>query len=175
MLVIWDWELLSCDSENTEESAECESDYNSDEKHQSDPEDDQRHKPASRHTVTFKVIGCTKEPQYQSTLLWARDSLEQGGNVKVELTPEPSNPYNPKAIAFRCLKDGSFIRIGYVVNEIVSDVHNALVNNEVVAVEFKWIKYVCDWTRSGPGYFAGVDVTKVGRWPAAVVRAASTR
>lgn len=38
-----------------------------------------------------------------------------------------------------------------------------------------WINYVGDWFRSGPVYFAGVNITKVGTWPTCVVRVASTR
>ena len=136
----------------------------------------------TNHTVMFKVIGCTKEDAYsrtekgQDTLLRARDLLESGIDVCVELVPEPTNPKDAKAIAFMCtFEDKKRYRIGYVVKEILNEVHSALNNNEVTSVKFGWIKYVSDWTRSGPGFFAGVKVTKIGHWEPCVIRAASTR
>ena len=125
--------------------------------------------------VTFKVIGCTKEPIYQSVLLWAKGMIEERLAVVVKLEPEPNNPYDPNAVAFSCLKQGKFERIGYVVREISHEVGDALARHEIVNISFKWIKYITDWSRSGPGYFAGVNVTKVGKWSTAVVRASSTR
>ena len=71
--------------------------------------------------------------------------------------------------------NGKWHRIGYVVNEILNEVHNALNGGEIVQVEFSWVKYICDWTRSGPGFFAGVSVSKRGYWSHSVTRAASTR
>ena len=179
--MIWDWEWHLFDSDKGDDSSSDEHSHSSDDEeysskhHLSDAEADRGRVPESRHTVTFKVIGCKKESRYQETLMWARDAMESGSVVKVELTPEPSNPYDPKAIAFRCLKDGQFHRIGYVVSEILDHVHASLQSDLVTDVSFKWIKYISDWTRSGPGFFAGINVTKLGRWPNAVVRAASTR
>ena len=69
--------------------------------------------------------------------MWARDRLDSGNVVAVELTPEPNNPYDPKAIAFRCLKDDKFHRIGYVVSEIVDHVHVALHSDVIVDVSFQ--------------------------------------
>ena len=121
------------------------------------------------HTVTFKVIGCTREQVYQETLRNVRDTLEQGHNVPILLTPEPTNPVDSKAIAFTCKVNGNGCRIGYVVSEILQEVHQALSALEVVKVKFAWVKYISDWSRSGPGFFAGVDVTKRGRWSYSVM------
>ena len=126
------------------------------------------------HTVVFKVIGCTKEAMYQDTLYKAKCVLESGNDVTVKLDPEPTNPQDSQAVAFVCLLERKQYRIGYVVREILPDVHSALNNNEIVDVKFGWIKYRSDW-RSGPGYFAGVKVTKIGQWSRSVVRAASAR
>ena len=65
--------------------------------------------------------------------------------------------------------------VGYVVKEALTSVHDALRRSEITSVEFKWIKYVSDWYRSGPGYFAGINVTKVGTWPPSVMWVSSTR
>ena len=102
--------------------------------------------------------------------------LEAGLDVSVELTPEPMNPRDSNAIAFTCtFEDKKCRRIGYVVGDILSEVHSALQKSETVGVKFAWIKYVADWTCSGPGFFAGVNITKTGHWSPSVIRAASTR
>ena len=69
--------------------------------------------------------------------------------------------------------DGQWYRIGYVMNEILEDVHQSLARNEV-GVKFSWVKYITHWP-SGFGFYAGVDVSKRGYWPPAVVRSCSTR
>ena len=127
------------------------------------------------HTVVFKVIGCTKETQYQNILEQCRDLLEDGHSVCVKLSPEPDNVFDPKAIAFLCEVDNKSQRIGYVVKEVQDAVHAALIVNDITNVSFKWIKYITDWYRCGPGFFAGVYVTKRGAWPSIVVRAKSTK
>ena len=46
------------------------------------------------YTVVFKVIGCTKETQYQNILEQCRDLLEDGHSVCVKLSPEPDNVFD---------------------------------------------------------------------------------
>ena len=65
---------------------------------------------------------------------------------------EPYNPFDCNAIAFQCKIYGKWKRIGYVVSEILREVHTAI---EIVRVEFARVKYISDLTRSGPGVFAG--------------------
>lgn len=151
-------------SDNDSEPSDASSGVEADQAHNTD-----------RHTVTFKVIGCTKETIYQSVLVWARNMIEEHSVVEVKLQREPNNPYDPNAVAFLTLKDGKFLRIGYVVKEISHEVCNVLARGEILSVSFKWIKYITDWSRSGPGFFAGVNVTKKGKWSTAVMRASSTR
>ena len=104
--------------------------------------------------MTFKVIGCTEERQYQSVLLWVQNLIKQGHIVQVELVPKYNNPYDPNAVDFQCLKDGKFQRIGYMVKQVASEVRDAPQQNVIVVVKFKWIKYIADCSRWGPGYFA---------------------
>ena len=72
----------------------------------SDVEADQIHVPQERHTVTFKVVGCTKEPSYQSVLLWAKGMIEERLAVEVKLEPEPNNPYDPIQLLLAVLSKG---------------------------------------------------------------------
>ena len=73
-----------------------------------------------------------------------RDTLDQGHDVPIVLTPEPTNPVNSRAIAFTCMVNGKWHRVGYVVNEILDEVHQALSRGEVVKVNFAWVEYISD-------------------------------
>lgn len=106
----------------------------------------------------------------------ANTLLRNNEDVPVRLTPEPNNPYDSQAIAFECqLKDKKWRRIGYVVREALEEMHRALNNGDILSVRFGWIKFIADWYMSGPGYFAGIKISKRGDWPASVVRCGSTR
>lgn len=66
-------------------------------------------------------------------------------------------------VAFRCLKNGQFHRIGYVVSEIVDHVHASFQSDlvtDVLSGSSGWSRIFCS--------------DKLGRWPIVVVRAAST-
>ena len=122
-----------------------------------------RHKsdiPLVTHTVTFKCTGAHRE-EYQDTLREARNRLAKGFTVPVRLNPEPHNVKDSKAIAFQCELDGKWIRIGYVVKELLGKVHAALSDKNIVSVRFSCIT---DWRRSGPGYFAGINISRNGYW-----------
>ena len=89
------------------------------------------------HTVTFKCIDSTKEHNYQEVLASVALVRRQGGNVAVRLEPEPTNPVDSKAIAFQCKVNGTWSTIGYVVSEILDEVHQALSTNCITDVEFE--------------------------------------
>ena len=98
------------------------------------------------------------------------------GRLSVKFTPEPKKKtFNSRAIAFVCLIDGHWCRISYVLNEIPEEIHQTLTTNEILSVKFSWVKYITHWSHSGPGFYAGMDVTKKGYWSSAVVRAGSTQ
>ena len=42
-------------------------------------------------------------------------------------------------------------------------------------VIFALIHYIAEWKRSGPGFFAGVNISKSGKWPQSVVLASNTK
>lgn len=89
--------------------------------------------------------------------------------------PEKDNPYDSNAIAFKCFLDEEWHRIGYVVKEAVNAVHSSLASRKIAQVTFAWTKYLVTWTRSGPGYFAGVNIALYGQWPKEICQCASTR
>ena len=112
------------------------------------------------HTVTFKAMGTTKIHGAQGILLGARDLLDHGENVPVELVLEPDNPKDNRAIAFRCFLNGQWHKFGYVVSELLDEVHAAISMHEIINTTFKRIKYVFTWTKCDHGFYAAVNVTK---------------
>ena len=138
VIIIGEWTMLysednwhvSQDSIDNLSSSSCEN---------SEPEGDTTLPVPSMHThtVVFKVIGCTKEPQYQYILEKCRDLLEDGHSVCVKLSPEPDNIFDRKEIAFLCEVENKFQRIGYVVKEVQDAVHAALISNDITRVSFK--------------------------------------
>ena len=124
--------------------------------------------------MVFKCIGSNKDTNSQEVLRQVAQKRENGDVVEVKLRPEPTNPVDSRAIAFVCYHNGVWQRIGYVVKECTDAVHSALARNLIVTVEFSWVKYIVHWSRSGPGWYAGIKIVKMGSWPADVVRAGST-
>ena len=59
-----------------------------------------------------------------------------------------------RALACVCHKiEGERHTIGYVVSELVEEVHSAIDSGTILSVEFAWVRYITDWSRSGPGFF----------------------
>ena len=61
--------------------------------------------------------------------------------MPVKVVPEPSNPYDSRAISFQCQLQQKWHTIGYVVREVCDSVHDALSSNSIVSVQFAWVKY----------------------------------
>ena len=179
MLIIWKWawenESSSTDHDSDDGNEEDDLKDGDDPCDGDDPECDQANTKTSMacvsdaiHTVIFKGIGSV------DVLRTARDRLQEGFTVQVRLNPEPHNRFDSKEIAFQCNLDGQWKWIGYVVWEALSEVHAALRDNSITDVKFSWIKYIVNWTRSVPGYFAGVEISTKGRWGGAVVLSSGT-
>ena len=94
------------------------------------------------HTVSFKCIGSTKEDRYQDALVLVSHILAKGEHVECAIKPEPDNPMDSRAIAFNCKLDGKWRRIGYIVQEAVEDVHDALKQKAIMKVMFDCLQYV---------------------------------
>ena len=72
--------------------------------------------------------------------------------------------YDSKAIAFECLVEDTWTRVGYMVSEVLPDVHEAINNKSIVSVELDWVRFITHWSRSTPGWFCGVKIFKKGPW-----------
>lgn len=95
--------------------------------------------------------------------------------VPVRLFPEPGNLKDSNAIAFQCCIAGEWRKVGYVVKEALSEVHEALKGGTIIFVKFAWVKFLLCWSYSGPGYYAGIDISKRGNWSKNVVCCRSTK
>lgn len=73
----------------------------------------------------FKCTEATKSANQQAAPQSAWEVVQDEKKVPVKLDPEPNNPYDAKAIAFICFVDGKWQRIGYMVREVLDDVHCA--------------------------------------------------
>lgn len=125
------------------------------------------------HAVVFKCIGSNKNKKSQAALCSASKKIENGDTVNVVLDPEPTNPEDARAIAFLCEINNEWHKMGYVVQECLEAVHTALSNKQIVSTELSWAKYVVHWSKSGPGWYAGVRVVRKGYWPKVVVHSSS--
>ena len=63
---------------------------------------------------------------------------------------------------FQCKLDSKWQKIGYIVREALDDVHRALERKRIISVKFAWAKYLVVWMRSGPGYYAGINIALNG-------------
>ena len=126
-------------------------------------------------TVTFKCIGTQHDKHVQGTLEVVSNHLDEGKEVPVNIYPEPTNPRDTKAVAFKCWIENDWHRIGYVVSEARDEVNDALQNGKILEVKFSWARYLLNWVQSGPGWYAGINITIAGQWSTAVHRSASSR
>ena len=62
----------------------------------------------------------------------------------------------------------------FIVHEVLDAVHDALGREEIVQVEMEWVKYLLHWSKSGPGWYTGIDITKIGDWSPVVLKHSST-
>lgn len=183
--ILWKWQENETSFGDTEDepsrsydqdslSQECEQDglsqYTCDDESECDEKEN-----AGTHTVTFKCIGASKCSNSQEILKLVNESLSRKCDVPVDIFPEPDNPFDSRAIAFKARIENKWHTIGYVVREATEAVHDVMSRKAIVNVKFAWAKYLILWSRSGPGYYAGIDITTQGRWPPVVVKSASTQ
>lgn len=169
MFVLWNWTWLEDLRSSIPESiCKPESNSLSPEFDTTSDEDEEPNIPKITHTVVFKCIGAHKEREYQETLALASQKLKENSNVQVKLQPEPHNRYNAKAIAFQCkIDDSSWVRIGYVVQEVLDEVHEAINKKKILNVRFDWIKYIVHF--KSLGWYAGIRIQRSGEWSLGVL------
>ena len=132
--MIWKWDtnvVASLDDNAGDSKSDSESELDSN-KSTGSPESENGNEEDVQeiftHTVSFKVIGCKKELIYQDVLEKCRDAMQDGQDIPVRLTPEPENPFDSRAIAFMCFMDEKWYRIGYVMSEILEEVHQCMLS-----------------------------------------------
>ena len=185
-MIVWEFEWVTYNNESEEDDADSTEDFVSREQHnpylETDLESDSDSEttipsflPTQTHTVTFKCMGSVHDPNSQEVLCKISRIHRDGGDVAVRVEPEPKNQYDSKAIAFTCQVDGKWQRIGYVVRECLEHVHTAVREKRLLSVKISWAKYLVCWSYSGPGYYAGINMSISGEWHNDVVHCQSTR
>lgn len=66
-------------------------------------------------------------------------------------------------------------KIGYIVHELLDEVHQAMERLQITDVKISWVKYLIQWPHSGPGYYCGINITKKGQWSKNAIKHRSTR
>ena len=191
VLVIWQWEWLnttealeqeleqeldSCsDGERTELTVvpETPPPESSDSEHDSTSEAPSIDSSNIKHTVMFKCIGCHKDVEYQEALKRASQLRSRGEVVECKLQQEPDNPYDSQAIAFLCNVDNKWKRIGYAVQEVLEELNEAISRKKITDVSIEWVKYVIFW--QSPAWYAGINITRKGKWSHVILRSQSAR
>ena len=182
-MVVWEWEWTTVEdidsnsSDSEEESREQHNPYlQSDTEHSdSDALNVPDSLPTQTHTVTFKCIGSVHDVNKQLLLSNISKLLRDNKTVEVRVLPEPDNKFDAKAICFQCYHDHKWQTIGYIVRECLDHVHKALEQKRILSVKVAWAKYLMCWSRSGPGFHAGINISLNGVWHRDVVQSQSTR
>ena len=183
LFVLWNWvvlpEVVSVpDSLLVDDQSEIQYVSDSDlEDNNEDAEEDTDAGTSSNdvlHSVVFKCIGSTKEHKYQELLAEMALKKRRGEVADVRIHPEPFNQYDSSAIAIEGFVNHSWERVGYLVREVLENVHTAQQDNKIVSVELQWVKFITHWTRSQPGWYCGIKITRNGSWDKIVMQCAST-
>ena len=119
------------------------------------------------------ALVISKEFIYQETLAEVARLRNGGQDVACMIQPEPDNPFDAEAIAFKCKLQGRWCTIGYVVKEVLKEVHEALSQKKISRVSISWVKYIIYWRV--PAWYAGIDITRFGEWSQTAVLAQSAR
>ena len=190
LLLIWDWHLQGDDSRDQDQDVVEDDDdvvEDDDVVAHDFTADNGLDSPQDRATnsmipdedfLPFKCIGVTKAASRQQILelIVAQDKegRKQFEEVPVRIQPEPTNPVDSKAIAIQCFHEDSWHVIGYIISELLGEVHKALSENKIVEVNFFSIRYVLHFPDSGPGYYAGIGIRRKGPWSYEAFRLCST-
>ena len=179
LFVVWNWSVADMHDDNESAGDTCTVDNSvcSDQEQEEMVDDDRKSSNNTEeiHSVVFKCIGSTKEPRYQEVLAEAALKRRDEEVIEVRIQPEPLNAYDSRAIAVECFTGSHWERVGYLVREVLDSVHQTLQDSDIVSVELKWVKFITHWTRSCPGWYCGINITrKGGLWSNDVLRCRST-
>ncbi len=180
VFVVWKWEWSDSDSESSDNDSLNQ--FSDEEKNPyllSESDEEALSKSDAEgnsltHTITFKCMGSNYHPESQSTLSKVSELLRNGQVVPVQLSKEPDNEYDSQAITFQCQLESHWRCIGYVVKEALPAVHDVLNKKKIVSINFDWVKYLVNWSKSGPGFYAGIKISLNGKWPVEVWHCRST-
>ena len=113
------------------------------------------------HTLTFKCMGATKNTTHQ-------EALRAAAALSVRLRQEEENPVDANAIVFDFQKGDNWKRVGYVVQDALTEV---ILTKKIISVKIAWVKFLLCWRQR---FYAGIDIAKQGSWSPQCVRVRST-
>ena len=81
--------------------------------------------------------------------------------------------WSHRSLALSTEAKGQWHTFGYVVTELLEEVHGAIVQHEVIKTTFKTIKCMFTCTRCDHGFYAAVNITRKGLWSSQVIKHAN--
>ncbi len=106
----------------------------------------------------FKCMGTTYHPESQDALSKVADLIKIGQDVPVKLIKEPDNIMTPELSHLVSARRP----LDTYVKEALEYVHKAMAER---MSKFDWVKYLVIWSKSGPGFYAGIRITLNGERP----------
>ena len=146
LVVVWEWKWEEIEetthvSETSYGNHDAEESMSNSEPAMEDSDETYCSSPEKQCTVTFKCIGAVHDTHAQDVLRRVSDLLDNNV-VPVNIFPEPSNPFDSRAIAFKCWIDEDWQRIGYIVREALDSLHDTMNNHLITNVNFAWARYL---------------------------------
>lgn len=153
-----------------------------------------------KRTLDFDPSGDCVASENQRRKKAATPGKGRSKCVKVEELPAcfPKGPIRDRLTKIGCIKEISFTRVmsdsevctvvlerfkefgvkkfQYLKAQKDNSLKIAILmaTCSIVGIQFDWIRFITHWSRSGPGWYCGIKITKKGDWPKEVVRCAST-
>ena len=135
-----------------------------------DDEDDKDKSNSIVHALTFKCTGTIKEERYQEILVAANLQRRNGEEVHVRRTPEPTNCYDSEAIACKTStstdSENNEKELAIWSVKLHRTYMKQFRSNSILSLQFDWIRFITHWSRSKPGWYYRIRISRVGSWSA---------
>ena len=117
VFVLWKWDQIQVERDESDYERTS---HKYDDEEKSSEEEHTEDCPESLFMIISKCIGTTKEHRYQETLAEVALSRRNELDVEFRISPEPTNPFDARAIAFKCFLNNRWERVGYMVTDVLS-------------------------------------------------------
>jgi hypothetical protein len=169
MLVLWKWKpwiLPGLSDNESEESMSTISTISSNNENEINSEREE-------HTLPFKVLGVAHCTQRQKHLKEAYIKLRNYNNcvdsIKAKIEPDPQNAFDENAIAVSINYGDGWKLIGFIAKELTKYIHPQIRMNNIKEVSIESICYRVTYAMIG--YYAKLNITRIGAWEGAIISA----